>query len=235
MSYSHTFSRAWRRLHVFALSPDWFIELTVSIVIDQNNDRSNCISTITEKPIDLVFALGGAGRITQDTFRKQKDFIKQFLDTYAVSAPGIHISVINYGSGEILAEFKNYDTDNLKDKVDGVRLTPGGTVESALRSAQRQVFGDRKLLRSYAIKALIVLTGERVNEGDRGLRDASSALTGKGIKIVAVAVGRTPDRNKLRVFTSGEEYVFDFTRNGDLPSLVPRVYEVIIKGNLHYD
>ena len=190
------------------------------------------VCTFTEKPIDLVFALGGAGQISPDTFQKQKDFIKQFLDTYAASAPGVHVAFINYGSGEILLEFKNYDTDNLKDKVDRVSLTPGGTVESALTNAQRQLFGDPKLLRPHAIKALIILTGERVNEGDKGLRDAASPLISKGIKIAAVAVGRTPDKRKLMIFSSGEEYVFDFSSSGDLPSLVPKVYAVIIKGNL---
>ena len=182
-----------------------------------------------------MFALGGAGQITQDTFQKQKDFIKQFLDTYTTSAPGIHVSIINYGTDEILLEFKNYDTDNLKDKVDRLSLRPGGTVESALHKAGNQVFGDAKLLRSYAIKALIVLSGEDVKERDQALVGASLPLTNDGIKIVAVAVGRNPDKTKFRIFGSGEEYVFNFSRNGDLASLVPRVYEVIIKGKIHVD
>ena len=182
-----------------------------------------------------MFALGGAGQISRDTFQKQKDFINQFLDTYGTSAPGVHVAIINYGTGEILAEFKNYDTDNVKDKVDRVRLTPGGTVESALSSTQLQLFGDSKLVRPHAIKALVVLTGERVIEGDKALLDAASPLTSKGIKIVAVAVGRTPDKRKLVIFSSGEEYMFDFSRKGDVPSLVPKVYEVIVKGNLNRD
>lgn len=179
-----------------------------------------------------MFALGGAGQITSDTLQKQKDFIKHFLDTYGTSAPGVRVGIIDYGSDEILAQFQNYDTDNLKDKVDRMRLTPGGTVEGALRSAQSQLFGDPKLLRPQATKALIVLTGESVNEGDRGLRDAASPLTSKGIKIAAVAVGDTPDKRKLLIFTSGDEYVFDFNSIRELPSLVPKVYEVIIKGKL---
>ena len=34
---SHAFSRAWRRLHVFAKSSVWFIVPSVSVVIGQNN------------------------------------------------------------------------------------------------------------------------------------------------------------------------------------------------------
>lgn len=179
-----------------------------------------------------MFALGGAGQITSGTFQKQKDFIKQFLDTYGTSTRGIHVGIIDYGSGTVIAKFENFDTDNLKDKVDKLRLTRGGTVVVALRSSQTQLFGDPKLLRPQAIKGLIVLTGERVNEGDTALRDAASPLIRKGIKIVAVAVGDIPDKPKLLTFTSGDEYVFDFNSVRDLPSLVPKVYEVIVKGNL---
>ena len=34
---SHAFSRAWRRLHVFASNSDWFIALFTSVVIGQSN------------------------------------------------------------------------------------------------------------------------------------------------------------------------------------------------------
>ena len=177
-----------------------------------------------------MFAFGGAARISRDTFQKQKNFIKQFLDAYTASSPGIHVAFINYGSGEILTEFRNYDTDNLKDKVDKMRFSAGGTVQGALTRAQRVTFGDPERLRSYAIKALIVLTGDTVDDSNKNLRDASSPLILKGIKIATVAVGKIQEKRKWVLFSSGEEYVFDFSSNGDLPSLVPKVYEVIIKG-----
>ena len=34
---SNAFSRAWRRLHVFASSSDWVIGLSASVVIGQSN------------------------------------------------------------------------------------------------------------------------------------------------------------------------------------------------------
>ena len=36
-SCSHVFSRAWRRLHVFASRSDWFIGLSKSVVIGQRD------------------------------------------------------------------------------------------------------------------------------------------------------------------------------------------------------
>ena len=37
VTYSHAFSRAWRQLHVFASSSDWFIGLFTTVVIGQGN------------------------------------------------------------------------------------------------------------------------------------------------------------------------------------------------------
>ena len=37
MTYAYAFSRAWRRLHVFASSSDWFIGLSASLVIGQSD------------------------------------------------------------------------------------------------------------------------------------------------------------------------------------------------------
>ena len=36
--WSHAFSRAWRRLHVFASSSDWLIVLFMFVVIGQSNN-----------------------------------------------------------------------------------------------------------------------------------------------------------------------------------------------------
>ena len=37
VTWSHAFSRAWRRLHEFASDPDWFIALFTSAVLGQRN------------------------------------------------------------------------------------------------------------------------------------------------------------------------------------------------------
>ena len=177
-----------------------------------------------------MFALGGAGFISSDTLQKQKDFIKQFLNRYATSVPGIHVGILNYGYGEVLAQFNNYDVNDLKRSLDNMRSRLGGTVENALRGAQSQFFGNIRLLRPHATKALIVLTGDEVNEANTRLLSASTPLTNKGVKVVVVAVGRSRNKQKLEVFSSGEEFVFNFENTKELPSLVPQVYESILKG-----
>ena len=37
MTWSHVFTRAWRRLHVFASNSDWFIALFTCALIGQSN------------------------------------------------------------------------------------------------------------------------------------------------------------------------------------------------------
>ena len=45
----HVFSRAWRRLHLFALNSDWFIALFACIVIGQSNSLR--FTTLDWKPL----------------------------------------------------------------------------------------------------------------------------------------------------------------------------------------
>lgn len=79
---------------------------------------------------------------------------------------------------------------------------------------------------------MIVLIGERINDGDIVLCDVVLFLISKGIKIVVVVVGDILDKWKLLIFILGDEYVFDFNSVRDLLLLVLKVYEVIVKGNL---
>ena len=46
---SQTFSRAWRRLHVFALISDWFTGLSASVVIGQSNYFGFGLMTLKKK------------------------------------------------------------------------------------------------------------------------------------------------------------------------------------------
>ena len=45
------FSRAWRRLHVFASNSDWFITLFASVVIGQSNYSGFGFTTLNWKPL----------------------------------------------------------------------------------------------------------------------------------------------------------------------------------------
>ena len=48
----HVFSRAWRRLHVFASNSDWFIAPFTSVEIGQNNYFGFGFTTLDRKPLD---------------------------------------------------------------------------------------------------------------------------------------------------------------------------------------
>ena len=47
--FLHAFSRAWRRLHLFASISDWFIELSASVVIGQSNSFGFGFTTLNWK------------------------------------------------------------------------------------------------------------------------------------------------------------------------------------------
>ena len=50
VSWSHAFSRAFHRLHVFASNSDWYIALFPSVVIGQSNIFGFDFTTLNRKP-----------------------------------------------------------------------------------------------------------------------------------------------------------------------------------------
>ena len=64
MTWSHAFSRAWRRLHAFASNSDWFIAFFTCVVIGQSNyfgfgfRHSNENRSITSNTLLLLIFAG---------------------------------------------------------------------------------------------------------------------------------------------------------------------------------
>ena len=80
---SHAFSRAWRRLHVFASSSDGLIVLFTSVVIGQRNYFGFGLTTLNWKPLYLIggylihfrvllVVISGPGPSSQHSQRRNK-------------------------------------------------------------------------------------------------------------------------------------------------------------------
>jgi hypothetical protein len=179
--------------------------------------------------MDLIFAFGGSGAISQETFTRQKEYIKSFIDNYGTSHAGIRLALINYGSQQILTRFNNFNGNDIKTMVDRAVLRRGGTVENAFNRALL-LFGDPRIVRPNAIKGFVVLSGDRIYERGNTLRLASNPLRNNGVKVISIGVGRNPDKQRPRDFASGEEFIFAFDKTKDLSAVVPGSYIALMKG-----
>ena len=180
-----------------------------------------------------MFALGGPGNIDQETFNKQKAFIKQFIDSYGTSEAGIRVGIINYGRGSVPVRFNNFNRQSIKLIVDNAqRLPQGGQITSGLQKARTDFFGNRQLVRPNATKAFIVLHGDSIGQSTESLSTAANPLRNGGVLVISVSAGGIPNKAKQAAFASGAGFVFDFRRLVDIPKIVPRVYQALLKGGL---
>ena len=129
-----------------------------------------------------------------------------------------------------LAKFDNFDVDDLKLRVDRTAYGIEGILKAAFEDTQTIFFSDSRVVRPYATKALVVLSGEFISELASAIRRASKPLLLGGVRITSVAVGDDPDVDLPEVFTSGPEFIFEFSEVSQLPVLVSQVYEAILKG-----
>lgn len=178
-----------------------------------------------------MFALGGPGRIDQETFNKQKVFIKQFINSYGTSESGIRIGIINYGDNSIPVRFNNFDRQSIKSMVDRTqRSRQGGQITSALQRARANFFGNQRLIRTHATKAFLVLHGANVDQRLGDLSSAANPLKGSGVLVMSVTTGGIPNKAVQTAFASGDGFVFDFQDLSDIPKIVRRVYQAMLTG-----
>ena len=168
--------------------------------------------------------------MSKDTFTKQKDLIKQFLEVYDTSPLGLRIGLLNYDKRKVLSQFDNFDDNDLAALVDQAGYAFGGRISNAFQDVHSSFFGDPRVYRSYATKALVLLSGNRFDERRDDLVKASQPLLTQDVKILSVSVGNNPNNTMPKAFVSDVEYIFEFEKVRELPSLVPKVHEAILKG-----
>lgn len=92
---------------------------------------NNCEQDICQpKPSDIVFVLDSSVSMTETDFRKQLDFISQFVDRLAIGQRDFQMSVITF-SFESKIEFYlgEHDTNvSMKQALDAVEYRPGATL-----------------------------------------------------------------------------------------------------------
>ena len=83
----YAFSRAWCRLHVFALCPDWFISLTACAVIGRSNDFGLSFTALPVKNRSKLHYMKEMRNVTQNkeahclTYRTDSRYSKRgYLD-----------------------------------------------------------------------------------------------------------------------------------------------------------
>ena len=164
---------------------------------------------IGEPPIpelDLGFAIAAGSLDATETFKLMKDTIAEIISEYRLDK--INYGLIVFGdAATIQIQFGDYS--NVNNLLRDLRFIPkkrsGASLVDALREAD-SLFSSSNV-RTHAKKVLVVVTDLASRESSSQVVEAARPLQDKGVKIVAVAIGKEADVKELETFTPTDKII----------------------------
>ena len=141
--------------------------------------------------IDIIYILGSNGNQAEKIFSKEKDIVKDMLDSGSVA--NNKYSIIQYGNvTSVKARFSDLSNpEDVKRLLDQLQWeNDGRNIDESLKVASEQFKSDSRL---GSQKVLVVFTGETVQPRNQELIDIVDRLARNGVKIIPVVVASSPD------------------------------------------
>ena len=159
-------------------------------------------------PLDIGFIIGADGFDAAKDFNLQKDITKRLLDRLDIASDKSRIGLVVYGSDVRVPVRLDTDNDrNSAKKVvnDLIMPRPGFALARAIAVSERYLFAEGYGARKGVRKVAIVFVNRDV---DTPSKLAAAKLVAKGIKVVAVAVGRMGNIESVKdIASSGKDVV----------------------------
>jgi len=154
------------------------------------------------RALDVGVIIDGSGSVGSKNFKIALGFIEDLITHYNVSADGTHFGAITYnGAAKLqftMADARYHSFVALKARVDGIGYTGGWTrTDKALELAANNLFTIAGGDRSDKTNILIVLTDGKTNPGSKPYPEVLRSLQQKGVRTIAVGIGRGVNRDEL--------------------------------------
>ncbi|CAH3028481.1 unnamed protein product, partial [Porites evermanni] len=154
------------------------------------------------RAIDIGVLLDATNSVGKENFVIAKDFVLTLVNSMTISSEESHLGLIVFNiNAEILVAFKDLDKQNpsvIKNILKNTTKLKGQTfIDRALRKAGEELFTVAYGERPNKPDVLIVLTDGRTNPASEPYEDALIPLKTKGVKVIAVGVGRNIKKNEL--------------------------------------
>uniref|UniRef100_K1PKC1 Collagen alpha-6(VI) chain n=1 Tax=Magallana gigas TaxID=29159 RepID=K1PKC1_MAGGI len=160
--------------------------------------------------LDIVFLLDASYSEGSDNFKKQVQFVENFVNQFNVGPDAAQFSVITFATS-VHNEFYLNTYSTVSGVVSGIQkisYRPGATyTDKALSYAQTVSFQPQHGGRPDAEKIVIVLTDGQSSSHANTLTQAQ-ALHASGAEVIAVGIGNSVSNSELEAIASDSNHVF---------------------------
>lgn len=162
--------------------------------------------------MDIVLLLDSSASVGETNFRKLRDFVSVYAQSFTIGPDNVQLSVVTFSSDvTVQFELNTYMYGGSTGVTDAIQQTPyknGGThTAKALQFALYHSFSRQAGNRPNAKDVLIVITDGYSYDRDATL-SASQMLHLYEIETFAVGVGADVDRSELTGIASDSRHVF---------------------------
>lgn len=173
-------------------------------------------------PMDFAILVDSSGSISRRNFRLLKRFVRSVVRSFEVSEDHTHIAIIEYSTkASVQLKFNDLtgpylSKEAVESVVDRIPHTRGFTyIDRALKKADEEVFTYDAAMRNYAKKVALVITdGEQSKKDDSKLSvnqilaQAAQPLKDKGVRVIALGIGKKVNMENLETIASDKRLVF---------------------------
>lgn len=196
----------------------WISKQSSNEFLNKANISPNCFSP----KIDLIFAIDASGSVGSINFNKTRTFIKDVVADLKIGPDSVRVAVIRYASGATVSFHLNAynDLTSLKQKIDSIRYTSGGTnTAAAINLASTTFISDRP----NVLKILVLITDGRSNNFQATVTAANKLKT-ESVTIFTIGVGHVRDLEMLRVASDPScTHFFKLSSYGEIDSIIHQI------------
>ncbi|XP_053374160.1 uncharacterized protein LOC123531094 [Mercenaria mercenaria] len=174
---------------------------------------------------DIAFVVDVSESEGSETFEEQKEFMKNFISKFPVGPLNYRyqFSVMTFSLEPVVHFYLNdhQDNDTLLAAVDAIKVTNGGPsfTGKALQTVKDSVFDPAVGVRSSVEHYVIVLT-DGLSSDPTDTKLQAAYLKSNGVKIYAIAIGRSVNHEELLGIATYPKHVFPMYTSDALQNLL---------------
>eukprot|EP00058_Branchiostoma_floridae_P018920 XP_002604409.1 hypothetical protein BRAFLDRAFT_220331 [Branchiostoma floridae] len=176
--------------------------------------------------MDLFFVLDGSGSVTDANFDKMKQFAKNVVNAFDISASSTRVGVVQYSDSNTL-EFNlgdHADKPSTLAAIDSIVYQGGGTrTGSALEFARVNA-----AWRGESVpKVMIVVTDGKSADS---VTSSANNLASQGVDVYAIGVGNYRSTQLLEIAAGNQNNVIELTDFNALSAEIEQIAQAVCVG-----
>lgn len=180
---------------------------------------------------DLVFVVSASSSDSDATFMQIKDIMKYTITKH--DEDHLKFGVITAGTEPNISVMIGMSFLTNAKRIEAIEkiLKPSGAANlgQALIEA-KQVLFESPGARTNATKVVAVLTDKKSESTMDELERAVMSLAEKGVRVLAISVGRETDKNELEIIASNSNDVISTEKDANPKKVAEKIMNKVLKG-----